>query len=83
MDGNLREHHFDEMISMFAQAPIGLCCFDKTLRFVFINDYLAAINGMSVEEHLGRSIRELIPDVAEGVEDQLHWVLGKKCKPPL
>jgi len=75
VDGNLREHHFDEMISMFAQAPIGLCCFDKTLRFVFINDYLAAINGMSVEEHLGRSIREVIPDVAAGVEDQLREVI--------
>ena len=74
MHGNLREHHFDEMISMFAQAPIGLCCFDRTLRFVFINDYLAAINGISVGEHLGRSIHEVIPDVAAGVEEQLRQV---------
>jgi PAS domain S-box-containing protein len=59
---------------MFAQAPIGLCCFDRTLRFVFINDYLAAINGKSAEEHLGRSIHEVIPDVAAGVEGQLHQV---------
>ena len=72
--GNLREHHFDEMMSMFAQAPIGLCCFDRTLRFVFINDYLAAINGISVGEHLGRSIHEVIPDVAAGVEEQLRQV---------
>ena len=75
MDVNLREQNFDELIGMFAQAPIGLCCFDRTLRFVYINDYLAAINGISVEEHLGRSIRELIPDVAAGVEEQLRQVI--------
>ncbi len=61
MDNNLRGQNFDELISMFAQAPIGLCCFDGTLRFVFINDYLAASNGNSVEEHLGRSMRKPRP----------------------
>ncbi len=58
MDGNLREQNFDALIGMFAQAPIGLCCFDRTLRYIFINDYLATLNGISVEEHLGRSIRD-------------------------
>ena len=75
MDGSLREQNSDELIGMFAQAPIGLCCFDRTLRFVFINDHLAAINGMSAEEHVGRSIREVIPDVAAGVEGQLRQVI--------
>ncbi len=74
VDVSLRERNFDELIGMFAQAPIGLCCFDGTLRFVFINDYLAAVNGISVEEHLGRSIREVIPDIAAGVEEQLRQV---------
>jgi PAS domain-containing protein len=71
----LREHHFEELIGMFAEAPIGLCCFDTNLRFVFINNFLAELNGISVEEHLGRSIREVIPDVAAGVEVQLRHVI--------
>jgi PAS domain S-box-containing protein len=71
----LREHHFEELIGMFAEAPIGLCCFDTNLRFVFINNFLAELNGISVEEHLGRSIREVIPDVAAGVEGQLRHVI--------
>ena len=75
MHGNLREHHFEELIGMFAEAPIGLCCFDTNLRFVFINNFLAELNGISVEEHLGRSIREVIPDVAAGVEGQLRHVI--------
>ena len=91
VDGNLRDRNFDELIGMFAQAPIGLCCFDRTLRFVYINDYLAAINGISVEEHLGRSIGELIPDIAAGAEEQLRQVIetgesiiggGGRCRNP-
>ncbi len=52
MHGNLREHHFEELIGMFAEAQIGLCRFDRTLRFVFINNCLAELNGVSVEEHV-------------------------------
>jgi len=70
----LGEQNFDELIGMFTHAPIGLCCFDRNLRFMFINGYLAALNGISVEEHHGRSIREVIPDVASGVEEQLRQV---------
>jgi transcriptional regulator with GAF, ATPase, and Fis domain len=55
--------------------PIGLCYFDKELRFVRINKWLAAINGIPVEEHLGRKIGDVIPDVAIGVEPQLRHVL--------
>ena len=33
-------------------ASIGLCCFDTDLRYVQINRWLAALNGVSVEEHI-------------------------------
>jgi len=72
---NFGGHHFGGLIDMFAQAPIGLCCFDSALRFIFINDHLAAINGIPAGEHLGRLIGEVIPDIAAGVEEQLHQVL--------
>ena len=58
---NLLNHVFDT-------APIGLCLLDKELRYQHINEWLASINGMSVEEHLGRSINEVIPEVSEQVE---------------
>ncbi len=60
---------------VYREAPIGLCYFDRNLRYVFINNFLAELNGISVEEHLGRSIREVIPDVATGVEAQLRHVI--------
>ncbi len=37
---------------IYRAAPIGLCCLDTKLRYVFVNEWLAAINGSSVKEHL-------------------------------
>lgn len=67
--------HTEELRGIFSEAPIGLCCFDSNLRYILINDWLAGLNGLSVEAHLGRSLQELLPDVAEGVEAQLRQVL--------
>ena len=60
---------------VYRAAPIGLCYLDTKLRYVFVNEWLAAINGLSVKEHLGRPISEVPPDVAAGVEAQLRRVI--------
>ena len=60
---------------VYREAPVGLCYLDTDLRFIFINEWLAAMNGIPVEEHLGRTIGELLPDVAAGVESQLRRVI--------
>ena len=59
----------------FRNTPIGLCYFDKELRYLRVNDWLARINGLSIEEHLGRKIADVLPDVAMGAEAQLRRVL--------
>jgi PAS domain S-box-containing protein len=60
---------------VYQTAPIGLCLFDTELRYRHINEWLASINGLSVQEHVGRTISEVIPDVSEGVESQLRRVM--------
>lgn len=59
----------------YREAPIGLCHFDTELRYVWINEWLAALNGIPVEEHLGCTIEELLPDLAAHVVWQLRRVL--------
>ena len=68
---------FDELEALYATAPVGLCVIDQDLRFVRINQRLAEINGMGVEEHLGKRVREVIPDLADQVEPLLRSVLEK------
>ncbi len=65
----------DDFINMYKMAPIGLCVIDLDLRYLHINEWLAAINGVPIEEHLGRTIREVLPDVAESVEPQFRHVI--------
>ncbi len=60
---------------LYFVAPVGLCYFDTDLRFLYINEWLASINGLPVEAHLGKPIDEVLEDVAAGVVPQLRHVL--------
>ena len=72
---SLREK-LDELQHVYRETAVGLCYLDRDLRYVQINSWLAAINGLSVEEHLGRTIREVLPEIAAaGAEAQLRGVL--------
>jgi PAS domain S-box-containing protein len=75
--GNLYEsqEEADYLSQTFGDMPIGFCYLDEELRYVRISKWLAEINGVPVEEHLGRRIGEVIPDVAIGAEPRLRDVL--------
>jgi len=44
-------------------APVGFAFMDRDYRFVHINGTLAEINGFPVEEHIGRTPEELLPEI--------------------
>ena len=46
--------------TLFASAPVGLGYFDTDLRCVRVNEALAAINGVPVDDHPGRPLAELL-----------------------
>lgn len=56
-------------------VPVGLCYLDTNLRYLYINDWLADINGLPAGKHLGRSMLELFPDLAAAIEPQLQEVI--------
>jgi len=58
----------DELETTYQGAPVGLCVFDRQLRYVRINDRLAEMNGLPVEAHLGRTPREIVPALADVIE---------------
>lgn len=64
-----------EIETIYQSAPIGLNVLDTNFRFVRINQRLADINGLPIEAHIGRSVRELLPDVADAAEQLLRIVL--------
>ena len=64
-----------EIESIYASAHVGLCVFDRDLHYVRINDRLAEINGLSGAAHLGKTVREVVPALADLVESVLHKVV--------
>lgn len=48
---------------------------DRELRYIRINQVFADINGLTVEEHLGRKFGEVLPAMATELEQQLQRVL--------
>jgi PAS domain S-box-containing protein len=64
-----------EIEAIYHNAPIGLTLLDRDLRFVRINQHLADINGVPIESHLGRTIKDVIPELAATVEPSLYQVL--------
>jgi PAS domain S-box-containing protein len=46
--------------TVFATAPVGLAFLDRDLRFVRVNEAMAAFNGRPAQAHLGRTLREVL-----------------------
>ncbi len=61
--------------AVLSNAPIGFALVDDRYRYEIVNDTLAAINGVDANAHVGRTVREVLPDVADSVEPLLHSVL--------
>ncbi|AKJ06718.1 PAS domain S-box-containing protein [Archangium gephyra] len=61
--------------SLLAATPACLALLDTELRYVRVNEALAAANGAPVEAHVGRTPSEVVPDRASLVEPLLRRVL--------
>jgi PAS domain S-box-containing protein len=60
--------------AIWRHAAVGMAVIDAGLRFVRINERLAEMNGASVEAHLGRTIRDMAPDLTAQGEAALRRV---------
>ncbi len=54
--------------SFFKSATAGLAVIDGQQRFVYLNETLAKMNGYLVSEHLGKTMREILPELADTLE---------------
>src|SRR5499427_7180884 len=60
---------------IYDTAPIGLAFLSPDCRYLQINQRLTEICGISVEDHLGRSVRECVPALADAVESIVHSII--------
>ncbi len=60
--------------SLLDNAPVGFGFFDQDFRYLRINPALAELNGLSVEDHLGRTLDEVIPALADRISQAFQKV---------
>lgn len=60
---------------IYDTASIGLACLSPDCRYLQINQRLTEICGISVEGHLGRSVRDCVPALADSVEQIVHSIV--------
>jgi PAS domain S-box-containing protein len=80
-DGTLRLDPADLMKAspglqlVYETAPVGLAFLSTDCRYLMINQHLTEICGISIDDHLGRSVREMVPQVAEQVEQIVQHIV--------
>ena len=78
MSSTKREPLHDEVLEaehFYNAVPVGLCVLSRDLRYLRVNERLAQIHGRPAEDHIGRTIEEVLPTVAPTLAPLISRVL--------
>jgi PAS domain S-box-containing protein len=64
--------------SALTNAPVGFAFFDRDLRFLRVNQTFARLTGVTPTDHIGQSLGDLDPAVAQFIEPRLRDVLSTR-----
>ncbi|MBL8659128.1 MAG: response regulator [Rhodospirillales bacterium] len=68
------ESSYRELETIYRHAPVGLTLLDSDFRYLRVNETLAEIDGVSVADHQGRTLFDIVPDIAPALIPHLHQV---------
>ncbi|MBI4260207.1 MAG: SpoIIE family protein phosphatase, partial [Actinobacteria bacterium] len=58
------------------RAPIGFAFLDRDLRFVRVNETMARMDGVPAEEHFGRRLGQVVPNLDPVASESMQRVLA-------
>jgi hypothetical protein len=67
-------HSEGMLVDFFNGSMVGLAILDERLNYQMVNPYLAALNGTTIESHLGKHVREILGDVGRQIEPAIERV---------
>jgi PAS domain S-box-containing protein len=73
--GTRLQEALTELRLLYENAPIGLAFLTPDCHYQQINRHLTEICGISIADHIGRSVRDTVPQVAEQVEHIVATIL--------
>ncbi len=57
----------NEIEQIYQYSPVGLYFIDNNYRYVRINEHMAGINRLPVSAHIGHTVREVVPELADDI----------------
>ncbi|WP_309744188.1 PAS domain-containing protein [Chamaesiphon sp. OTE_20_metabat_361] len=69
------QQQLGEIEAIYLSAPIGLSYISNELKFVRVNERLAQINGLPIAAHIGLTIRDVLPEMADAIEALYRQVI--------
>ncbi|ARE42093.1 Chemotaxis protein methyltransferase CheR [Rhodovulum sp. P5] len=69
------ERQLAELEAFYAEAPIGISLLDSDLRYLRINNAMAAMNGATPAAHIGHTLQEMVPGIGIDATRQIDGVL--------
>lgn len=69
---------WEEELDFYKFAPIGLCLLSADLLFLRVNEVMADINGVPAAEHLGKHVRDVVPDLEAIALELMEKVVVEK-----
>ena len=73
--GTRLQEALTELRLLYENAPIGLAFLTSDCRYRQINRHLTEICGISIADHIGKSVRNTVPQVADQVESIVQAIL--------
>jgi PAS domain S-box-containing protein len=70
-----------QLHAIYDGAPVGLCFLDRNLRYVSLNRRLADMSGSSVAAHLGKTAKEMSPELYPKLEPFLLRAMRGEAVP--
>lgn len=67
-----------QLQAVYDGAPVGLAFLDRNLKYININRRLAEMHGLSIEDHYGKTLAEVIPDLYPLLEPHVKAALNGK-----
>jgi PAS domain S-box-containing protein len=69
------QESYAQLETLLASAPVAIGFWDHELRYVRVNEALAQLNRLPAQEHVGRTLAEVTPGLAESLEPLYRRVL--------
>ena len=65
-----------EMDQLYKMAPVGLELFDRDHRLLRVNQQLADTNGVPIDQLLGRTLQDILPDLSLSIGPSIDQVFA-------